>query len=71
MLSGGAGADDFFVVARDRTRRRGRDATMALVADCCLGYYRRDQLRGEAFRPQPPCPAGGVRAGGSTDKLRL
>ena len=36
-----------------RYSHRGRDATTALVADCCLGHYRRDQLRGEAFRPQP------------------
>ena len=56
-----------------RYSHRGCDATTALVADCYLGYYRRDQLRGEVFRPQPPSrPAGGVReAGGSTDKLRL
>ena len=33
---------------------RGRNATTALVADYCLGCYRRDWLRGEAFRPQPP-----------------
>ena len=32
---------------------RGCDATTALVADYCLGRYRRDWLRGEAeaFRP--------------------
>ena len=48
-----------------RYSHRGCDATTALVADCCLGYYRRDQLRGEVFRPQPPSrPAGGVREAG-------
>ena len=48
-----------------RYSHRGCDATTALVADCCLGYYRRDQLRGEVFRPQPPPrPAGGVREAG-------
>ena len=56
-----------------RYSHRGRDATTALVADCCLGYYRRDQLRGEVFRPQPPAPPdrGRPGGGGSTDKLRL
>ena len=56
-----------------RYSHRGRDATTALVADCCLGYYRRDQLRGEVFRPQPPTPPdrGRPGGGGSTDKLRL
>ena len=56
-----------------RRSHRGRDATTALVADCCLGHYRRDQLRGETFRPQPPAPPGRGRpgGGGSTDKLRL
>ena len=56
-----------------RYSHRGRDATTALVADCCLGYYRRDQLRGEVFRPQPPAPPDRGRPGdgGSTDKLRL
>ena len=56
-----------------RYSHRGRDATTALVADCCLGHYRRDQLRGEVFRPQPPAPLdrGRPGGGGSTDKLRL
>ena len=36
-----------------RYSHRGCDATTALVADYCLGRYRRDWLRGEAeaFRP--------------------
>ena len=36
----------------------------ALVADCCLGCYRRDQLRGEVFRPQPPPRRGRPGGGG-------
>ena len=56
-----------------RYSHRGRDATTALVADCCLGYYRRDQLHGEVFRPQPPPhpTRGRPGGGGSTDTLRL
>ena len=49
-----------------RYSHRGCDATTALVADYCLGCYRRDQLRGEVFGPQPPVPVrlGGVREAG-------
>lgn len=50
--------EDEVTVLRGRVLRGdphcGRDATTALVADYCLGRYRRDWLRGEAFRPQPP-----------------
>ena len=49
-----------------RYSHRGCDATTALVADCCLGYYRRDQLHGEVFDPQPPTtPARGRPGRGS------
>ena len=56
-----------------RYSHRGCDATTALVADCCLGYYRRDQLHGEVFGPQPPAaPARGrPRRGKRPDILRL
>ena len=56
-----------------RYSHRGRDATTALVADCCLGYYRRDQLHGEVFGPQPPAaPARGRPGRGRRpDILRL
>ena len=56
-----------------RYSHRGCDATTALVADCCLGYYRRDQLHREVFGPQPPAaPARGrPRRGRRPDILRL
>ena len=56
-----------------RYSHRGCDATTALVADCCLGYCRRDQLHGEVFGPQPPAaPARGrPRRGRRPDILRL
>ena len=48
------------------------DADAALVADCCLKYYRRDQLRGKVFRPQSPVPPDrrSPGGGGRTDTLR-
>lgn len=36
-----------------RYSHRGTDATTALLADCCLGYYARGQLKTEVFLPQP------------------
>ncbi len=39
-----------------RYSHRGRDATTALLADCCAGYYSRDQLKREVFLPQPVPP---------------
>ena len=31
----------------------GEDATTALLADCCLGHYTRDELHASVFLPQP------------------
>lgn len=39
-----------------RYSHRGGDATTALPADCCAGYYTRDQLKREVFLPQPLPP---------------
>ncbi len=39
-----------------RYSHRGGDATTALLADCCAGYYSRDQLKREVFLPQPVPP---------------
>ena len=39
-----------------RYSHRGCDATTALLADCCAGYYSRDQLKRDVFLPQPVPP---------------
>lgn len=39
-----------------RYSHRGGDATTELLADCCAGYYTRDQLKREVFLPQPVPP---------------
>lgn len=36
-----------------RYSHRGRDATTALLADCCRGHYTRDELSTSVFLPQP------------------
>ena len=39
-----------------RYSHRGGDATTELLADCCAGYYTRDELHSSVFLPQPLPP---------------